>query len=82
LRSKCAGVLPRNAAVEHTWNYTVTPSVFLLGLILQAQTQRHERSQLLIVTLTAIYPEKWVKNKPEEEMKGHFEDLGTEGRKI
>jgi hypothetical protein len=32
--------------------------------------------------LTAIYAEKWVKNKPEEETKGHFEDLGTDGRKI
>jgi hypothetical protein len=32
--------------------------------------------------LTAIYAEKWVKNNPGEETKGHFEDLGTEGRKI
>jgi len=56
--------------------------MFLPDLILQAQTQRHGCSQSLIRTSTAIYAEKRVKNKPQEETKGHFEDLGTEGRKI
>jgi hypothetical protein len=52
--------------------------MFLSDLILQAQTKRHGCSQSLIRTLTAIYAEIRVKNKPEEERKGHFEDLGTE----
>jgi hypothetical protein len=56
--------------------------MFLPDLILQAQTQRHGCSQSLILTLGAVYAEKWVKNRPEEETKGHFEDLGKEGRKI